>query len=332
MLPPTGLIAESEMKRIRECAAENETLARCWEKPHVALMAMEWAPSGLAYSWKGWIARNEVMGYWKQEEAIPVLSVEITTPASPAISTTKDQSDEDQNKSREYRFWIRSKWPQSVVPMRENQWQANPGDAHSSFVSAEDAVAVLDKMFRELSSTHPTICVCTHRPTLTQQGLADIGFKLPKGTILVDMIKVLEYQSRFRAMPPKVKRYINSCLKAEMGDGVRFEERFDASDSGVLASDFDEHAPKYGQTNEWRELIRKKEDLSAGTMLEILGPEAEAHRRQMRKIEKISTLERDAHCGIDEAEEDYQKQLAMLRQQTIRATLKSKGSRGGATM
>ncbi|KAI4618230.1 uncharacterized protein J4E87_007898 [Alternaria ethzedia] len=145
----------------------------------------------------------------------------------------------------------------------------------------------------------------------------DIGFKLPKGTIFVDMIKVLEYQSRFRDMPLKVKRYINSCLEVEMRDGIRFEERLDASDSGALASDFDKHAPKYGQTNEWREIIRKKEDLSAGILLKILGPEAEAHRRQIRKMEKILTLERDARWEIDEAKEDYQKQLAMLRQQTI---------------
>ncbi|KAH6881424.1 hypothetical protein BKA58DRAFT_2218 [Alternaria rosae] len=317
MIPPTGLIAESEMERIRECATENETLARCWEKPHVALVAMEWAQSGLAYSWKGWIARNEVMGYWKQEEAMPVLSVEIPAPASLAVSTTKDPSGDKQNKSHEYRFWVRSKWPQSVVSMRENKWQANPGDTHSSFVSTKDAVAVLDKMFREISSRHPTICVCSHRPNLTQQGLADIGFKLPKGTIFVDMIKVLEYQSRFRDMPPKVKRYIKSCLEVEMCDGMRFEERFDASDSDALASDFDEHAPKYGQTNEWREIIRKKEDLSAGNLLKILGPEAEAHRRQVRKIEKAFTVERAARWGTDEAKEDYQKQLAMLRQQTI---------------
>ncbi|KAI4698793.1 hypothetical protein J4E81_005404 [Alternaria sp. BMP 2799] len=118
----------------------------------------------------------------------------------------------------------------------------------------------------------------------------------------------------------KVKRYINSCLNVDMRDGVRFGERFDASDSGALASDFNEHAPKYGQTDEWHEIIRKKEDLPAGTLLGILGPEAEAHLRQIKKIEKIYTLERDGRWGIDEAKqanEDYQKQLAMLRQQTI---------------
>jgi len=320
MIPPTGLIAESEMKRIRECAIENESLARCWNKPHAALVAMEWAPSGLAYSWKGWISCNEMRGYWKQEEAMPVLSVETTTPASLAVSTTEDHSDDKQNRTHEYRFWMRSKWPQDVVRIREDNWQASPNDTHSSFVSINDAVADLEKMFHDLSSTHPTICVCSHRPTLAQQGLADIGFKLPKGTIVVDMIKVLEYQSRFRDMPPKVKRYINSCLNVDMRDGVRFGERFDASDSGALASDFTKHAPKYGQTNEWREIIRKKEDLSAGTMLKILGPEAEGHRRQIRKIEKVFTLARDARWEIDEAKEakeDYQKQLAMLRQQTI---------------
>ncbi|KAI4683080.1 uncharacterized protein J4E84_006982 [Alternaria hordeiaustralica] len=308
MTLPTGLVAESEMKRIRECATENETLARCWDKPHVALVSMEWAPSGLAYCWNGWISCNEARGYWKQVEAMRVLSVEITTPASPAVSSTEDQSDDGQNKAHEYRFWVPPKW------------NGRPNVPQSSFVSTNKAVAGLEKMFRDLSSTYPTICVCFHRPTLTRQGLADIGFKLPKGTILVDMIKVLEYQSRFRDMPPKVKRYINSCLNVDMRDGVRFGERFDASDSDALASDFNKHAPKYGQTDEWREIIRKKEDLPAGTLLKILGPEAEAHLRQIKKIEKMYTLERDGRWEIDEAKqakEDYQKQLAMLRQQTI---------------
>jgi len=234
--------------------------------------------------------------------------VEITTPAPPAVSSTEDQSDERQNKAHEYRFWVPSKW------------QGKQNVIQSSFVSTHEAVADLEKMFRDLSSTYPTICVCFHRPNLTKQGLADIGFKLPKGTISVDMIKVLEYQSRFRDMPPKVKRYIDSCLDVDMRDGVRFGERFDASDSDALASDFRTHAPKYGQTDEWREIIRKKEDLSAGTLLKILGPEAEAHRRQIGKIEKVFTLGRDARWEIDEAKEakeDYQKQLAMLRQQTI---------------
>lgn len=306
MAQPTSLVAEGDMKRIRECGAENEILARCWRKSHVALVAMEWAPSGLAYSWNGWIARNELMGYWEKQEAMPVLSVEVTAPESPAGPGSESQPSSKRNAACDFRLWLQSSRPQSVIRMREDRWRTNPpSNTQSSFVSMNEAVTILKKLFNELSSTHSTICVCSHRPSLTQRGLAEIGFKLPKATVFVDMIKVLEYQSRFRPIPPKLKGYMNSCLDVDRRNGLRLAERFDANDGDALALDFDEHAPKYGQPNEWREMIRKNEDLSAGAMLKFLGAEAGTHRRQINKMEKETlALERAMkYLGSDEAKE-----------------------------
>jgi hypothetical protein len=306
MARPTGLIAAGEMKRIRNCATENENLARCWQKSHVALVTMEWAPSCLAYSWRGWIARNEVMGYWSKQEAMPVLSVGVTAPGSAAISASEDQCNNKGAATYGYRFWLRRKWPESVVRMREEAWQASaPSSTQSRFVSIKKAATVLEKLFQELASTHSAICVCSHRPSLTQRGLAGIGFKLPKGTLFVDMIKVLEYQSRFRDIPPGLKGYIDSCLDVDKRNGIRFEEKLEANDGEALESDFNKHAPKYGQDNEWREIIRKREDLSAGTMLKILGPEAEVYRRQITQIEKDQlALERVMkHLGSEGAKD-----------------------------
>lgn len=320
-----GLIAEGEMKRIRKCAVENEALARCWGKSHVALVAMEWAPSGLAYSWKGWIARNEEMGYWVKREAMPVLSVEVQ-PGSPVASGGEVQSSHGLKEAYGHRLWLRSGWTQSVVRAREQWWEAHPREnTQSSFASTTQAVMFLEKLFRELSSTHSTICVCSHRPSTTQQGLADIGFKLPKGTVFVDLVEVLEYQSRFRGIPPALEDYVNSCLDMDQRSGLRLAEKPGEYDGDALALDFDKHAPKYGQPNEWREIIRKKDDVSAGTLSKMLGPEAEVHRRQIDRLEKENlALERAAKAlGSDEARR--------LTQRVKRGLMKERAWDGGSS-
>lgn len=296
------LLDESALKRLRVCADENTTLANCWDKSHVAMVTMEWAPLGFSYLWTSHIACNEVRGWWLPQDEMPVLSVEVMAPAS---SKAKGQPDGDaaRGNPRRYTFWIRSQmalWGSA----RRSKLPAAP-DTQVLYEPAAIVKKTLDKLFAELGREYSTICVCSHRPDQTRRALAELDFALPRNAVFVDLIRVLEYQSKFRPVPAELQKYVQSRLHVDGRNGGEFIEKFETTEGPDRSLDFYATAPKWGRDGEWVEVIRRRDDVSSAEMLGIVGAQAEVYRREIDRVEKESTaVERAARgLGKDEAKE-----------------------------
>lgn len=280
MASTAKLLTEAELGRLRACADENTALANCWNKPHVAVIAMEWAPLGFIYAWRGWIARNENMGYWQREGEMPVLTVEVaefsTQSASPRF--------------RRYTFWIRSR----IALWGNSRWWTQRSadevlDHKVFFEPADITLSKVNKLLVELTKEFPSLCICSHRPGQTMSALEKMGFRLPKNAVFVDLVKVLDHQSRASGVPKELKAYVDARIYVNPRSGGRFEERPEVTEGDDRFLGFLESAPKWGKDREWLEVIRRPEDVSAPTVLAVVGPNAALHRRDMERVEKDNT-------------------------------------------
>ncbi|KAH6686858.1 hypothetical protein F5X68DRAFT_240310 [Plectosphaerella plurivora] len=283
--PPQRLLTEVELNRLRACADENTVLANCWNKPHVAVVTMEWAPVGFTYHWRDWISRNENRGSWNCHHETPVLTLEIAEfPPNGASSSSSSSAP----KFRRHTFWIRSRmalWSHSR--WWQHRLQQDEGNGEKTYYEPENiTLAEIYKLFAELAKVSPSLCICSHRPDQTMRALEKMGFRRPKNAVFVDLIKVLDHQSRTSGVPTELETYVKTRLYANPRTGGHFEEIPEAADGDEKFLDFYDTSPRYGRKGEWREIIRRSGDVSAQTVLAIVGPKAALHRRDMERVEK----------------------------------------------
>lgn len=277
---PHRLLTEAELGRLRACADENTALANCWNKPHVAVVTMEWAPLGFTYVWHGWVSRNENKGYWSNQGEAPVLTLEVAE--FPPEGTSPPRF-------RKYTFWIRSRmalWGTSRWWTQRMQKDEDSGNEKTFYEPEHITLAEIHKIFAELVKISPSLCICSHRPSQTMQALEKMGFRLPKNAVFVDLVKVLDHQSRDSGAPKELEEYIKTRLYVNPRTGGRFEERPETAEGDDRWLGFYTTAPKWGRENEWREIIRRPGDVSAATVLAVVGPKAALHRRDMERVEK----------------------------------------------
>ncbi|SPO03162.1 uncharacterized protein DNG_05844 [Cephalotrichum gorgonifer] len=279
MAASAARLNSQDLARLRASAEENATLAGCWGQENVALVALEWAPRGHRYKWKSHIACNEVRGGWSDDLAVPVLTADVTTFPRGEKGPSVDQ----------YRFWIRRG---ECGPRQEIRWRDESG--RQSFLEHEDQIrGQLTKLFSALQKEHTTVCVCWHRPQRTKQGLQEISFRLPERVASVDLIRVLEYQAMFEAIPESLSNHFEQWLEPNDRSGGFDEVVINSTYPYYGYDNFLTDAPKWGIKGQKLDRVRRATDVAASTVLEILGPKAETRRRGIDKLEKENTaLER----------------------------------------
>lgn len=121
----------------------------------------------------------------------------------------------------------------------------------------DDALAKAREIFSELLAQYVSICVVSHDLRDSLASVEKFGVELPASTVYVDLVKVLEHQSRQdgKGIPQELRKYTDENVAERNG-------RYDRKPWPVTGL--------YGMPNI--------------ALLEVLGPAAERHRRD--KTEK----------------------------------------------
>lgn len=237
--PQPHLLTKGDLRRVEDCVNENVKLADCWKSDQVVIVACE--PSGAHLSDTSLIAldilspaSNPVWGS-KPSERHP--SQHICKKAVRIIEKTKE------NKRLQPRPW-------------HGIW-----DSREEFqLHRDDAVAKAREIFSELCDHFVSICIVSHDLRDSLASIENFGIELPTSTVFVDLVKVLEHQSRQtgKGIPEELRKYTNENVADRNG-------RYDRKPWPLTGW--------YGMPNM--------------ALLEVLGPAAESHRRD--KTEKRDT-------------------------------------------
>ncbi|KAH7368711.1 hypothetical protein B0T11DRAFT_296325 [Plectosphaerella cucumerina] len=159
--PPLPLVSREDLARLRVRSEENDKLAENWSRDDVVLVAMNW--------------RSErEFG----QRLSPSLALEIMRRNAPPGADTL---------MCEARY---------TFNFQLEPWEyGSPPQGKIYYMREADAKAKLEPIFAELASRYSKVCVCSLRPRNVLNGLATLGFRLPKGTVVVDLVKVVEFQS-----------------------------------------------------------------------------------------------------------------------------------------
>ncbi|KAH6692448.1 hypothetical protein F5X68DRAFT_188116 [Plectosphaerella plurivora] len=152
------------MARLRIRSEENDKLAVYWSRDDVALITMNWRSErefGLRLT--------------------PSLVVEVMR---------KSVSPQGESSMFEQRYTF------NFLPEGRQPWVCGTAPQPIFFeIPKAEVKAKLETIIAELSSRYSKLCVCSLRPRYVLNGLAILGFRLPKGTVMVDLISVVEFQA-----------------------------------------------------------------------------------------------------------------------------------------
>lgn len=249
------LLTEVELRRFEDCAGENAKLAACWNSDQVVIVACE--PT-IAYK----TARVSVS---------PALQLDILSPASnPAWFSIPSVSHPTRHFCRRtIRKLERPKCKQDEI-YRPGPWCLDTGVRHRYEMYDEDAKTKAQEVFEELASKYASICLASCYMHKTMAVLQTFGVRVPATMVFVDLIKVLEHQTRECGIPEELKIFADDNVSVRKG-------RYDGRPGGNI-----DH---YGTHNV--------------QLLEVLGPAAEGHRLDFRKAEREDAALKRLGFGMD---------------------------------
>lgn len=254
--PAPQLLNRGQLRRIQDCANENATLADCWKSDGVVIVAVE--PSGAH------LGRSETSEYK------PAVVLDIFSPAAKPLPGSGIN---DRHPTRHV-----CKKSMIVLKSSSRSRKFRPQPACFRWFSGEefsmylpDAKHKLEEIFRQLGADYASMCIVSHDLQDSLSTLERFGIEPPKSAVLVDLVKVLEHQSRHenRGIPEDLTQYTDENITVRNG---RYDRR-----PWPLAGDF-------GMPNT--------------VLLEVLGPSAEGCRRDktekedaaLRRIAKRAVL------------------------------------------
>lgn len=234
--PQPHLLTKGDLRRVEDCVNENVKLADCWKSEQVVIVACE--PTGAHLSDPSF------------------LNLDILSPAGNPVSGSKVS---ERHPARQ----IAKKAIRILEKRKENKrLQLRPWhhtyDCREEFsLYHDEALAKAQEMFSELSAQYVSICIVSHDLRDSLASIEKFGVELPASTVFVDLVKVLEHQSRQsgKGIPKELRAYTDENVADRNG-------RFDRRPWPV--------AGVFGMPN--------------AALLEVLGPAAERHRRD--KTEK----------------------------------------------
>ncbi|OLN86954.1 hypothetical protein CCHL11_04569 [Colletotrichum chlorophyti] len=239
------LLTEAELRRFEDCAGENAKLADCWTSDRILVIACK--PTS-AYK----TARVSVR---------PALELDVLSPAGNPVWQSIPSV------SRPTRHFCRRRLRQLERPKGKGDkmyqprpWCVATGVYQSYELYEEEAKVKAQEVFDELGKGYASVCIATCYISTTMKELGTFGLRLPASTVFVDLIKVLEHQTRECGIPEELKKYTDENVSVWKG-------RYDGRPGGII----DRHG------------------MQDVRFLELLGPAAEAHRLDFKKAEKEDT-------------------------------------------
>lgn len=237
--PQPHLLTRGDLRRVEDCVNENLKLADCWKSDQVAIVACEPMGAHLADT--------------------SLLALDILSPAADPVSGSKASKRHSTRQlcSKAVRIIERTKENKRLQP---KPWHGIYDCREESQLYRDDAVAKAREIFSELLAQYVSVCVVSQDLRDSLASLERFGVELPASTVFVDLVKVLEHQSRQSGsgIPKELRKYTDENVAARNG---RLDRR-----PWPLAGLF-------GMPNL--------------ALLEVLGPAAERHRRD--KTEKRDT-------------------------------------------
>jgi hypothetical protein len=234
--PQPHLLSRADLRRVKDCVDDNVKLADCWKSDQVVIVACE--PTGAHLADTSFLildilspAANPLLGS-KSSERHPTRQI-----CKKTIRMVE--------KKKNDKWGIQRPW-HDLYDCREEIWLC-------SFV----AKARAQEIFSGLNDQYVSICIVSHDLRDSLACIESFGVELPESTVFVDLIKVLEHQSR------------------QTGDGIP-EELRKYTDENV--------AVRNGRYDRKTWPVRGPLGMPNLALLEVLGPAAERHRRD--KTEK----------------------------------------------
>ncbi|GKT41323.1 uncharacterized protein ColSpa_01504 [Colletotrichum spaethianum] len=197
MVHKPRFISEIVLQRFEDCASENAILADCWTSDRVVIIACE--PTD-AYK-------------TVTVSVSPALQLDILSPAANPIWPSLSNASEPARHfcRRNIRQLERPKchddrvyWPQF--------WCSNTGVYQTYSMYDEDARAKAQEVFNDLGAGYASACVASCSISKTKTVLDIFRVRLPATTVFVDMIKVLEHQTRNHDIPQELRMYTNENI------------------------------------------------------------------------------------------------------------------------
>ncbi|KAJ0117463.1 uncharacterized protein J7T55_003879 [Diaporthe amygdali] len=234
--PQPHLLTKGELRRVEDCVNENVKLADCWKSEKVVIVACE--PTG-----------PDLPG-------MPLIDLDILSPAGNPVWGSKTGERHPTRQICKKIITVLEKTKENKR-LRPRPWHGMYDCREEFSLYHDDAVAKVREIFSELYSQYVSICVVSHDLRDSLNSIEKFGIELPDSTVFVDLIKVLEHQSRQseKGTPEELKKYTDDNVAIRNG---RYDRR-----PWPLTGQF-------GMPNM--------------ALLEVLGPAAESHRRD--KTEK----------------------------------------------
>ncbi|KAH0419839.1 hypothetical protein CcaCcLH18_14271 [Colletotrichum camelliae] len=237
------LLTKGELRRVEDCVRENETFAECWNSDQVVIVGCE--PVG---------AHVSVM-------ETPFMELDILSPNANPFSGCKTRT----SKHHPTKQFCMKK----IIVLEKSQVNKRfrPKPWHYGYASVEEisdygdeAKAKVREIFDQLTAEYVSICIVSHDMHDSLSSLRKFSVELPPTTVFVDLIKVLEHQSRHenQGTPKALRKYTDDNIAIRNG---RYDRR-----PWPLAG-------LYGMPNH--------------ALVEVLGPAAEGCKRD--KTEKEDT-------------------------------------------
>ncbi|KAL0779989.1 hypothetical protein CaCOL14_004473 [Colletotrichum acutatum] len=243
------LFSKSELRRFEDCANENQTLADCWAGDQIVIVACE-----LSDKYQYADKRNS-----RAIEINVMSSVDKPVWRSLPLDTRQYDALKRHCSTRTIRMLGKSKVNKSLQP-KPWSWY-NAAAAHETFeLYEEEARAKAQEAFDALSGEmYATVCVVSYDLRETMAALDLFKVKLPSSKVVfVDLIKVLEHQTRGEeVIPERLRKYTNDNIAMRNG---RLDRR-PGTPRGYLG-------------------------MPSIRLLEVVGPAAEGHRADHKKLEK----------------------------------------------
>ncbi|OHW89778.1 hypothetical protein CSPAE12_11637 [Colletotrichum incanum] len=123
----------------------------------------------------------------------------------------------------------------------------------------DNAQLKAQETFDELAATYVTVGIVSYDLRETTRVMENFGIKVPARAVFVDLIKVLEHQTRDEGIPKELRKYTDENVTMRNG---RYDRR-----------------PGMPQGHAGMPSVR---------LLEVLGPAAASHRADFKKMEKKS--------------------------------------------
>lgn len=237
--PQPHLLTKGDLRRVENCVNENVKLADCWKSDQVVLVACE--PTGAHLS------------------DTSLLILDILSPAGNPVWGSKTSKQHPARHICQKTVRILEKTNENKR-LRPRPWHGIYNSREEFQLYRDDAVAKAREIFSELRNQFVSICIVSHDLCDSLASIEKFGVELPGSTVFVDLIKVLEHQSRQtgKGIPEELKKYTDENVADRNG-------RYDRKPWPLTGW--------YGMPNM--------------ALLEVLGPAAESHRRD--KTEKRDT-------------------------------------------